>query len=82
MLPHLPPEEIEWRVRCVVGVIVAMFGAATPRGIPGPFDTADTATLLDRLVTFAVAGLSAPSPSGPRGTDGTGQEVPTPTNPR
>ena len=60
-LPHLSLDEIEWRMRCVVGVIVTMFAAATPRGVPGPFDTTNTGATLERLVAFASAGLSSAS---------------------
>ena len=62
-------------MRCVVGLIVAMFGAATPRGVPGPFDTGDTAAALERLVSFATAGLAAPSATASKGAPGVRQEV-------
>ena len=77
-LPHLSLDEIEWRMRCVVGVIVAMFAAATPRGVPGPFNTANTGVTLDRLVAFASAGLSTPHAADLEGALEAGQEVPPP----
>lgn len=77
-LPHLSLDEIEWRMRCVVGVIVAMFAAATPRGVPGPFNTANTGATLERLVAFASAGLSSPHAADVEGALEAGQEVPPP----
>ena len=77
-LPHLSLDEIEWRMRCVVGVIVAMFAAATPRGEAGPFDTANTGATLERLVAFASAGLLSPGRAHVEGALDAGQEVPPP----
>ena len=62
-LPYLSLDEIEWRMRCVVGVIVTLFAQATPAGVPGPFETGDVDGTLRRLVTFCAAALAAPAPS-------------------
>lgn len=62
-IPGVPPEEIQWRLGCVVGVIVSLFVHATPRGVPGRFDTDDIDGTLARIISFVEPGLSAPPPS-------------------
>jgi AcrR family transcriptional regulator len=65
-LPHVGPGEIAWRMTwCVVGVIVALFAQATPRGVPGPFDTGDVEGTLARVIAFVEPGLSAPAARKP-----------------
>ncbi len=59
-LPTIARTEIEFRFRCIVGVIVRLFGAAAPRGILGGLDAAEIAPTLDRLVAFLAPGLTAP----------------------
>ncbi len=59
-LPAIDRPELEFRFRCIVGVIVRLFGAATPRGIAGGLDTAEIAPTLDRLVGFLAPGLASP----------------------
>jgi AcrR family transcriptional regulator len=61
-MPGLPPEEIQWRLGCVVGVIVSLFVHATPPGVPGRFDTDDIDGTLARIISFVEPGLSAPAP--------------------
>lgn len=74
-LPHLDAEEIDWRMRCIVGVIVALFGQATPAGVPGPFETGDVEATLHRLVAFCASALRAPAPATAGGRDGEGATV-------
>jgi AcrR family transcriptional regulator len=59
-LPAIDRGELEFRFRCIIGVIVRLFGAATPRGIAGGLDTADITPTLDRIVGFLAPGLTAP----------------------
>jgi len=59
-LPSIDRAEIDFRFRCITGVTVKLFGAATPRGIPGALDTAEISTALDRIIAFLAPGLSAP----------------------
>jgi AcrR family transcriptional regulator len=61
-LPDIDPGVVDFRLRCVVGVIVALFAGATPRGVPSPFGTEDIEAALDRLIAFLAPGLSAPAP--------------------
>jgi AcrR family transcriptional regulator len=62
-LPHVDVDEIAWRMTwCVVGVIVALFAQATPRGVQGPFDTGDVEGTLARVIAFVEPGLSARAP--------------------
>lgn len=56
-LPHLTEQEIQARMRLVIGVLIGLFAAA---GSNEP-DAADSETTLARVVDFATAGLSAPS---------------------
>ncbi|MEA2001225.1 MAG: TetR family transcriptional regulator [Actinomycetota bacterium] len=58
-LPHLTPEEIEWRINKVVAVIVHLFATWPEDGMC----EADAEVLLRRLVTFLSGGLRAPSPT-------------------
>ncbi len=59
-LPSIDRAEIDFRFRCIIGVVVKLFGAVTPRGIPGGPDGAEISTTLDRIVTFLAPGLAAP----------------------
>ena len=61
-LPEVPADEIEWRMRCIVGVIVTLFSQATPPGVPGPFETGDVEGTLSRFIAFSAAALGAPLP--------------------
>jgi AcrR family transcriptional regulator len=60
-MPGVPPDEIQWRLSCVVGVIVSLFVHATPPGVPGRFDTDDIEGTLTRIISFVEPGLSAPA---------------------
>jgi len=62
-LPRVDREELAFRFRCIIGVIVRLLGAATPRGVEGGLDTADLTSTLERLVAFIAPGLSAPTPT-------------------
>jgi AcrR family transcriptional regulator len=64
-LPAIDRAELEFRFRCIVGVIVRLFGAAAPRGIAGGLDTADIVPTLDRIVGFLAPGLAAPISAPP-----------------
>jgi AcrR family transcriptional regulator len=59
-LPAVERVELEFRFRWIIGVIVRLFGAATPRGVAGGLDTADIPVALDRIVGFIAPGLAAP----------------------
>jgi len=61
-LPEVDRDVLWFRVRCIVGVIVAVFAGATPRGEPSPYGTEDVDTALDQLVAFLAPGLSVPTP--------------------
>ncbi len=58
-LPHLTPDELTWRMRQVVAVIVHQFATWPADGM----DEAAAATVLARLVTFLAAALRAPQPA-------------------
>jgi AcrR family transcriptional regulator len=62
-LPAIDREELAFRFRCVVGVVVRLLGAATPRGVQGGLDTAEIGPTLERLVAFIAPGLCAPAPA-------------------
>jgi AcrR family transcriptional regulator len=64
-IPAIDRAELEFRFRCIGGVIVRLFGAATPRGITGGLDTADITPALDRIVGFIAPGLAAPISAPP-----------------
>jgi len=64
-LPRVDREELSFRFRCIIGVIVRLLGAATPRGVTGGLDTAEVLPTLERLVAFIAPGLSAPTPNLP-----------------
>ncbi len=59
-LPHLDREEIAWRVRQVVAVIVHLFTTWPEEGMSE--DAAEV--VLARLVTFLAGGMRAHSPAG------------------
>jgi AcrR family transcriptional regulator len=63
-LPRVDREELAFRFRCIIGVIVRLLGAAAPRGVQGGLDTAEILPTLERLVAFIAPGLSAPSKGG------------------
>jgi AcrR family transcriptional regulator len=65
-LPHLDLDEIAWRMRCVVGVLVGLFAQAPPRGEAGPFDTSEPDKALARIVGFVAPGMRAPAPTTAR----------------
>jgi len=62
-LPAVNRDELAFRFRCIIGVIVRLLGAATPRGVDGGLDTAEVIPTLERLVAFIAPGLSAPTPT-------------------
>jgi hypothetical protein len=64
-LPTVNREELVFRFRCVIGIVVRLLGASTPRGFQGGLDTADVASTLERLIAFIAPGLSAPAPTLP-----------------
>lgn len=68
-LPRVDRDELSFRFLCIVGVIVRLLGAATPRGTPGDRDPSET---LERLVAFVGPGLSAPTPTFPAREPGRG----------
>ena len=63
-LPHLPAEELAWRIVFMVGAM-----AHTMCGGPAPVPVADTdfATRISRLVAFLTAGFEAPAASAAAG---------------
>jgi len=58
-LPDIDRDELAFRFRCLIGVIVAMLGSARPRDATGALDTADIPKTLARLIAFLGAGLIA-----------------------
>lgn len=58
-LSHLDRDEVVWRVRQMVAVIVNLFATWPEEGMTRP----EAARLLDRLVTFLAGGLRAPAPA-------------------
>ena len=58
-LPHLGGDELAWRVRQVVAVIVNMFATWPEEGMSGR----RAEKLLNRLVTFLAGAMRAPAPS-------------------
>ena len=64
-LPRVDRAELAFRFRCIIGVIVRLLGAATPRGVEGGLDTTGILLTLERLVAFITPGLSAPTPTLP-----------------
>src|SRR5260370_33376328 len=61
-LPAVNRDELAFRFRCIIGVIVRLLGSTTPRGVNGGLDTAEVVPTLERLVAFLAPGLSAPAP--------------------
>jgi AcrR family transcriptional regulator len=68
-LPHLPPEEVFWRVFFGIGAMTQILAAGwmVPEVSGGRAELTDTDRLIDRLTTYLVAGLKAP-PSRRKGT--------------
>ncbi len=64
-LPRVDREELVFRFRCIIGAIVRLLGAATPRGVEGVLDTTGILPTLERLVAFIAPGLAAPPPTLP-----------------
>lgn len=64
-LPRIDREELGFRFRCIVGVIVKLFGAATPRATPSNRNSAVISQTLERLIAFIAPGLAAPTPTFP-----------------
>jgi AcrR family transcriptional regulator len=62
-LPAVDRDELAFRFRCIIGVIVRLLGAATPRGVQGGLDTTEIFPTLERLIAFIAPGLSAPTPT-------------------
>lgn len=59
-LPELTPDEIAWRLRCVVGIVIYLFAGVEAPGmasIVGPEVDAN----LDRLLAITVALMTAPA---------------------
>ena len=58
-LPHLGPEEIVWRLGCVVGIIVYLFAGVETSGMPSMIG-ADPDQNLARLLSVTVPVMTAP----------------------
>lgn len=69
-VPDVPPEELGWRLRCVVAVITYTMAAYdTPdEGLPGLLDPDDLEGTSRRLIAFAAAGIGAPHSAPARAT--------------
>lgn len=65
LLPHLTIEEIWWRLRRVVAVIVDIFSGYPQEGM----SQAQTEDEIHRLVNFLTAAIEAPDPRGAPSTD-------------
>jgi AcrR family transcriptional regulator len=61
-LPHLPPEELPWRLFFSIGIVLHMLQAAPMlEAISGKaIDLQDTTGMANRIVNFIVAGMHAP----------------------
>ena len=59
-LPHLSTEEIDWRMGCVVGVIVGLFARTEPRTTRSSDPSTDVERTLGRLIAFCAPALAAP----------------------
>ena len=59
-LPHLSPTDIEWRMGCVVGVIIGLFSRTQPRLGPVPNPNEAVEETLTRLIDFCAPALAAP----------------------
>ena len=74
-VPRVDREELVFRFRCIIGVIVRLLGAATPRGVAGGLDTTEILPTLERLVAFIAPGLSAPMPTRPAPPKGRARNI-------
>ena len=63
-LPHLPPEELLWRIQFTVGAMAhTLAGTQLIEEVHGDvLDTGDVDAIVERLVAFLCAGLAAPTP--------------------
>lgn len=57
-LPHLARDEILWRLRCVVGIVIYLFAGADPP-LVGPMLSGDVDEDLDRLLNVTVPLMTA-----------------------
>lgn len=57
-LPDLPRDEILWRLRCVVGIVIYLFAGADPAPV-GPMLSGDVDQDLNRLLNVAVPLMTA-----------------------
>jgi AcrR family transcriptional regulator len=69
-LPHLPPEEVMWRIQFLAGAMVHTVGAPikiaeVARGICDP---TDTSRLMPMMITFFTAAFEAPATEIPDAT--------------
>lgn len=64
-LPQVAHDDLTYALRIVVGVLVAFFANATPRGRRGDLDTTDVDVTVERLLDFVVPGFVA-LPTRPR----------------
>lgn len=71
-LPHLSIEEITWRMRCVVGVVIYLFAGIESPGLPNLVDLDDLEGTLQRVVAFVAPGLAALPVQDPMATDSVG----------
>ena len=81
-LPRVDREELAFRFRCIIGVIVRLLGAATPRGVEGGLDSVEILPTLERLVAFITPGLVAPAPTLPAPSKSAREPVMSETNVR
>jgi len=65
-LPHLPPEELYWRMLFTMGAVAHTIGGAKVVRVlsNGRCDPSDVDSLFPRLESFLLAGLQAPVPEG------------------
>jgi AcrR family transcriptional regulator len=64
-LPHLPREELGWRVQFAIGALSGVLAGSDASTVVAAFsqgDTADDLQLIARLATLIVAALNAPLP--------------------
>lgn len=62
-LPHLSPDEIGWRLHCVVGIVLYLFAGVEVPGI-GPMVGPNLEQNLARLLNVTTPMMSAPMPAG------------------
>jgi AcrR family transcriptional regulator len=72
-LPHVPADEVAWRLSAVVAVITAMLADAGTDGTMSMLDRDDLDKTLRRMIAFLAPGMRAPASTRRRRRSGSGR---------